>query len=107
MDLGIPVGKAPTVSLDVNINVPRDLLSANLLELSKRGESVAIHRSAEVSAEAHLDQVVVGPEAVLGPGVSLSRALVLPKTTLEVPITEPDDVAIYGRLYQPAPKVGS
>ena len=106
VDLGIPVGRAATVSRDVNINVPRDLLAANLLELSRRGEAVDIHASAEVSAEAQLDQVVVGPNATIGPKVALSRALVLPGTVLNVPVTHPDDLAIYGRLFQPAPKAG-
>ena len=106
VDLGIPVGRAPTFSRDVNINVPRDLLAANLLELSRRGEAVDIHASAEVSAEAQLDQVVVGPNATIGPKVALSRALVLPGTVLNVPVTHPDDLAIYGRLFQPAPKAG-
>ncbi|MGB0588822.1 MAG: sugar phosphate nucleotidyltransferase [Myxococcota bacterium] len=104
VDLGIPVGRAPTVSRDVNINVPRDLLAANLLELSRRGEAVDVHPSAEVSAEAMLDQVVVGPNATISSGVALSRALVLPGTTLSVPVSHPEDLAIYGRLFQPAPK---
>ena len=103
VDLGIAVGHAPTVSRDVNINVPRDLLAANLLELSRRGESVDVHPSAEVSADAVLDQVVVGPEAYLGPGVELSRALVLPRAHLTLPVDHPADLAIYGSLFQPAP----
>jgi glucose-1-phosphate thymidylyltransferase len=104
VDLGIPVGRAPTVSRDVNINVPRDLLAANLLELSRRGEAVAVHASALVSTHAELDQVVVGPDATIGPGVALSRALVLPGTVLNVPVVHPEDLAIYGRLFQPGPK---
>lgn len=104
VDLGIPVGRAPTVSRDVNVNVPKDLLAANLLELSRRGEVVSIHPSAEVDAQAVLDQVVVGPGAHVGARVTLSRAVILPDTRLEVPVVHPEDVAIYGRLFQPPPE---
>ncbi len=107
VDLGIAVGQAPTVSRDVNVNVPRDLLAANLLELSRRGESVDVHPSAEVSADARLDQVVVGPGATIASGVELSHALVLPQTHLTQPVDHPDDLAIYGSLFQPAPRAGS
>ena len=103
VDLGIPVGRAPTVSRDVNINVPRDLLSANLLELSRRGAAVDIHSTADVDPNARLDQVVVGPNATVGPGVALSRALILPDTVIQSPVTHPTDVAIYGALFQQPP----
>jgi len=103
VDLGIPVGRAPTVSRDVNINVPKDLLAANLLELSRRGEVMEVHPSAVVAPQARLDQVIVGPDATVGPGVRLSHALVLPGTSLETPVDHPEGVAIYGALFQQPP----
>ncbi|MDP6943913.1 MAG: NTP transferase domain-containing protein [Myxococcota bacterium] len=103
VDLGIPVGRAPTVSRDVNINVPGDLLAANLLELSRRGEDFHLHATSVVEPGAVLDQVVVGPNAHIGPGVCLNRALVLPGTSLQRPVDHPEDVAIYGTLFQPPP----
>ena len=105
VDLGIPVGRAPTVSRDVNINVPRDLLSANLLELSRRGEAVDVHPTAHVDPKARLDQVVVGPDATIAAEVVLNRALVLPGARLRHPVEHPEDVAIYGTLFQRPPSV--
>ena len=103
VDLGLPVGRAPTVSRDVNINVPADLLAANLLELSRRGEAVHVHPTSAVEPGAVLDQVVVGPNAHIGAGVQLERAMVLPGTQLRQPVHHPEEVAIYGTLFQQPP----
>ena len=79
---GLSVGKANTVKWDVNLNLPADLLLANLVELRRRDATHWIAEDATIEDGVHLHEVVVGPRAHVQAGARLHHCVVLEDVTV-------------------------
>ena len=83
VNAGHRVHQATSVRWDTNLNVPLDLLSANLAELRQRDAGAVVHPNAQVEESAELRNAVVGEHARVGAGARLENVVVLPAAVVE------------------------
>ena len=76
------VGTRETVSLDLNVTFPADILEANRMWLRSQGLDTYVHPAARVAAPADLRHAVVSAGARVGAGARLDSVVVFPDAAL-------------------------
>jgi len=79
---GYHVFPCECIDKDVNVTFPGDLLDLNLRLLEKSGRGSLVAESAEVAADASIEDTIVGADAKVGAGAWLRRSVVFAGATV-------------------------
>jgi dTDP-glucose pyrophosphorylase len=83
IDDGYTILHSPTVSEDINLTVPSDLLKINLLDLERRGLDHLIGPGACVDPGATIENSVIGAGVVVSQPIAIRDSLVFADVKLE------------------------
>jgi dTDP-glucose pyrophosphorylase len=83
IDFGLTVRTAQSVSSDVNLTMPIDLLECNLLELRKIAGEVLVAPGAVIHPQARLERCVVGANSQVLHPIRLRETVVFPDTVVQ------------------------
>jgi dTDP-glucose pyrophosphorylase len=82
IDDGYPVSVADVVAWDYNITFPKDLLLGNLKYLQEQGKKNIIASSAQIHAEAVIENSVIGDRVVISAPARIRDSVLLPDATV-------------------------